>query len=84
MLGGVTLLIALLLLLKPSSVSWDAALVKAFLGNLLSGIVGGIAWEMRSQVILGRDRASHIGTSMIGPCQEKKALLTRSGGVREK
>jgi hypothetical protein len=62
-LGGVTLLIALLLLLKPSSISRDAALVKAFLGNLLSGIVGGIAWEMRSQVILGRDRASHIETS---------------------
>src|SRR5271166_117658 len=39
-LGGVALLIALLLLLKPSSVSWGAALVKAFLGNLLSGIVG--------------------------------------------
>ena len=24
------------------------------------------------------------GTSMIGLCQEKKALLTRSGGAREK
>jgi hypothetical protein len=45
-LGGVALLIPLLLLLKPSSVSWGAALVKAFLGNLLSGIVGGIAWEL--------------------------------------
>lgn len=45
-LGGVALLIPVLLLLKPSSVSWGAALVKAFFGILLSGIVGGIAWEL--------------------------------------
>ena len=45
-LGGVALLIPVLLLLKPSSVSWPAALVKAILGILLSGIVGGIAWEL--------------------------------------
>jgi hypothetical protein len=45
-LGGVALLIPMLLLLKPSSVSRGAALGKAFLGILLSGIVGGIAWEL--------------------------------------
>jgi hypothetical protein len=45
-LGAVALLIPVLLLLKPSSVSWSAALVKALLGILLSGIVGGIAWEV--------------------------------------
>jgi hypothetical protein len=45
-LGGFVLLIAVLSLLKPSSVSWRAALVKALLGILLSGIVGGIAWEL--------------------------------------
>jgi hypothetical protein len=45
-LGGVALLIPVLSLLKPSSVSWPAALVKAILGILLSGIVGGIAWEL--------------------------------------
>jgi hypothetical protein len=45
-LGGVALLIPVLLLLKPSSVSWPAALVKAILGILLSGIVGWIAWEL--------------------------------------
>jgi len=45
-LGGVALLIPTLLLLKPSSVSRDAALGRAFLGILLSGIVGGIAWEL--------------------------------------
>ncbi len=46
MLGGVALLIPMLLLLKSSSVSRGAALGKAFLGILLSGIVGGIAWEL--------------------------------------
>jgi len=45
-LGGVALLIPALLLLKPSSVSWGVALVKAFFGILVSGIVGGIAWEL--------------------------------------
>ena len=40
------LLISLLSLLKPSFVSWGVALVKAFLGNLLSGIAGGITWEL--------------------------------------
>jgi len=45
-LGGVALLVPVLLLLKPSSVSWRAALVKATLGIQLSGIVGGIAWEL--------------------------------------
>jgi hypothetical protein len=45
-LGGFVLLIPVLLLLKPSSVSWRAALVKALLGILLSGIVGGIAWDL--------------------------------------
>lgn len=45
-LGGVALLIPVLLLFKPSSVSWGIALVKAFLGILLSAIVGGIAWEL--------------------------------------
>jgi hypothetical protein len=45
-LGGAALLIPVILLLKPSSVSWRAAFVKALLGILLSGIVGGIAWEL--------------------------------------
>jgi hypothetical protein len=45
-LGGFVLLIPMLLLFKPRSVSWRAALVKALLGILLSGIVGGIAWEL--------------------------------------
>ena len=45
-LGGVVLLIPVLLLFKPSSASWGTAHVKAFLGILLSGIVGGIAWEL--------------------------------------
>src|SRR5262249_21822310 len=45
-LGGVALLIPALLLLKPSTVSWGMALVKALLGVLLSAIVGGIAWEL--------------------------------------
>jgi hypothetical protein len=45
-LGGVALLTPVLLLLKPSSVSWGAALVKAFLGILLSGIIGGLTWEL--------------------------------------
>jgi hypothetical protein len=44
-LGGVVLLMPMLLLFKPSSVSWGASLGKAFWGILLSGIVGGIAWE---------------------------------------
>jgi hypothetical protein len=46
LLGGVALLIPVLSLFKPSSVSWGIALVKAVLGILLSGIVGGIAWEL--------------------------------------
>jgi hypothetical protein len=45
-LGGVALLVPVLLDLRPSSVSWRAALVKATLGTLLSGIVGGIAWGL--------------------------------------
>jgi hypothetical protein len=45
-LGGVALLMSVLLLFKPSSVSWGAALVKAFFGILLSGITGGLAWEL--------------------------------------
>ena len=45
-LGGFVLLIPVLLLFKPSSVSWRAALVKALSGILLSGIVGGIAWDL--------------------------------------
>jgi hypothetical protein len=45
-LGGVVLLVPVLLLLKPSSLSWGAALLKAVLGILLSGIVGGVAWEL--------------------------------------
>src|SRR5215470_7495985 len=45
-LGGAALLIPVILLLKPSSISWRAAFVKAVLGILLSGIVGGIAWEL--------------------------------------
>lgn len=45
-LGGVALLIPVLLLFKPSSVRWGAALVKAFFGILLSGIIGGLAWEL--------------------------------------
>ena len=45
-LGGAALLIPALLLFKPSSVSRGAALRKAFWGILLSGIVGGIAWEL--------------------------------------
>ena len=45
-LGGLVLLIPVLLLLKPSSVDWRAAIVRALLGILLSGIVGGIAWEL--------------------------------------
>jgi len=45
-LGGVALLIPVLLLFKPSLLSWGAAFVKALLGILLSGIVGGIAWEL--------------------------------------
>jgi hypothetical protein len=45
-LGGAVLLIPVLLLFKPVSVKWRAALVRASLGILLSGIVGGIAWEL--------------------------------------
>lgn len=45
-LGGVALLIPILLLLKASSISRGAALGRAFWGILLSGIVGGIAWEL--------------------------------------
>ena len=45
-LGGAVLLIPVLLLFKPLSVKWRAALVRASLGILLSGIVGGIAWEL--------------------------------------
>jgi hypothetical protein len=45
-LGGAVLLLSVLLFLKSSSVSWGAAFGKAFLGILLSGIVGGIAWEL--------------------------------------
>jgi hypothetical protein len=45
-LGAAVLLIPVLLLLKPSSVSWNAAVVKALLGVLLSGVVGGIAWKL--------------------------------------
>jgi hypothetical protein len=44
-LGGAVLLIPVLLLFKPVSVKWRGALVRASLGILLSGIVGGIAWE---------------------------------------
>lgn len=49
LLGGIALLIPVLLLFKPSSsVSWGGAppLAKAFLGILLSGIVGAVAWEL--------------------------------------
>ncbi len=45
-LGGAALLIPVLLLFKPSSVTWRAALVKASLGIVLSGIAGGIAWQL--------------------------------------
>jgi hypothetical protein len=45
-LGGLTLLLPVLLLFKPSSASSGAALVRVFWGILLSGIVGGIAWEL--------------------------------------
>jgi hypothetical protein len=45
-LGGAILLIPVLLLFKPVSIKWRAALVRASLGILLSGIVGGIAWEL--------------------------------------
>jgi hypothetical protein len=45
-LGGAVLLIPVLLLFKPVSVKWRAVLVRASLGILLSGIVGGIAWEL--------------------------------------
>jgi hypothetical protein len=45
-LGGVALLIPVLLLFKPRSVSLRATLVKTLLGILLSGIVGGMAWEL--------------------------------------
>ena len=45
-LGGVALLIPVLLLFKPLSVSWRAALVKGILGILLSGIAGAIAWQL--------------------------------------
>ena len=45
-LGGVVLLTPVLLVLKPSSHSRGAALVKAFMGVLLSAIIGGVAWEL--------------------------------------
>jgi hypothetical protein len=45
-LGGVSLLIPALLLLKPTKVNWRTALVKALLGILLSAFVGGIAWDL--------------------------------------
>lgn len=45
-LGGMALLIPMLLLLKASSISRGAALGRSFLGVLLSGIVGGVAWEL--------------------------------------
>jgi hypothetical protein len=47
-LGGAVLLIPVLLLFKPVSMKWRAAFVRASLGILLSGIVGGIAWELGS------------------------------------
>jgi hypothetical protein len=49
-LGGAVLLIPVLLLFKPVSVKWRAALLRASLGILLSGIAGGIAWELGSTV----------------------------------
>jgi len=45
-LGGFVLLIPALLLLRRPSSSRGGALVKAFLGTLLSAIVGGIAWQL--------------------------------------
>lgn len=45
-LGGAILLIPVLLLFRPVSVRWRVTLVRAALGILLSGIVGGIAWEL--------------------------------------
>ena len=45
-LGGAALLVPVLLLLKPSSVSWREAWGKALLGILLSAIGGGIAWNL--------------------------------------
>ena len=45
-LGGAALLIPVNFLLKPSSVTWGAAFVKALLGILLSAFVGGIAWTL--------------------------------------
>lgn len=47
-LGAAVLLIPVFLVLKPSSASRGAALVKALLGVLLSGMVGGIAWKLGS------------------------------------
>jgi len=46
LLGGAVLLIPVLLLFKPVSVKPRAALVRASLGILLSGIAGGVAWEL--------------------------------------
>jgi hypothetical protein len=45
-LGGTVLLTPVVFLFKPVSVKWRAALVRASLGILLSGIAGGIAWEL--------------------------------------
>jgi hypothetical protein len=44
--GGIVLLIPLLLIYKPARVSWGTALVRALLGIVLSGIVGGVGWEL--------------------------------------
>ena len=45
-LGGVALLIPVLLLFKPRSIGLRAILLKTLLGILLSGIIGGMAWEL--------------------------------------
>lgn len=45
-LGGIVLLLPVVLIFKPSSVRWRAALGKALLGIVLSAMVGAIAWEL--------------------------------------
>lgn len=45
-LGGIVLLLPTVLLFSPSSAGVRSKFIKAFLGILLSGIVGGVAWEL--------------------------------------